>query len=466
MNPNIHGRALACTLIALSVIHLPAHDAFAGGFAVRENSGSMLGNAFAGVPTNTEDISSISNNPGLLGAFDGINAAAGISFIVPNAEFKNGQASSAPAVGPVPINNDASIFKGNDDIGRNAFIPATYVSLSVTDELKFGLSITAPFGLLTDNPDGWVGRYHGLKSQLETIDLNPIVAYRVTDYLSIGGGFRAVYADAELSQAVDVGSLAAVLGSGTATPTQNDGRAKLQGDDWGFGGNAGIMFEPGKLYAPLEGLRLGVGYRSRVEIKVDGKVKFDMSGTSGEGAIVQGAGFLVNTDATAEVDLPESVTFGAQYDLNDQWAFMGQVEWTNWSEFDELVVEIDQGAQGDNITEEDWNDGWFFAVGSTYRPDWGVEGLALRLGLAYELSPVPDSTRTPRIPDNDRFWVATGINYQPFPWASVDFGYTHIFVKDADIDLEAESATDFRGSLSGEYQAHIDIFALQANLTF
>jgi len=451
MNPNIHGRRLACALIALPAIVLSAQDGEAGGFAVRENSGSMQGNAFAGVPTNTDDISSIANNPALLGAFDGINASAGISFIVPNAEFKDGEATAAPIVGAPTINDDSS---GDDDIARNAFVGANYFSLSLTDELKAGLAITTPFGLLTDNPSGWEGRYHALKSQLVTIDINPMVAYRVTDYLSIGGGFRAVYADAELSQAIDFGSITA---GGGGTPTQQDGRAKLQGDDWGFGGNAGIMFEPGKLYAPLEGLRLGVGYRSRVEIKIDGDTKFD-NVPGGLGTA------FTKTDATSEVDLPESVTFGAHYDLNDQWAFMGQVEWTNWSEFDELRVEFDNPSQPDSVTEEDWDDGWFLALGTTYRPEL-VEGLALRLGLAYEWSPVPDSTRTPRVPDNDRFWVSTG-NYQPFPWASVDFGYSHIFVRDADIDLEAESSTDFRGSLSGTYEAHVDIFSLQGNITF
>ena len=470
MNPNIHGRGLACALIALSVIHLPARDADAAGFAIRENSTSGLGNAFAGVPTNTNDISSIANNPALLGAFDGINFSSSLSYIVPNARFKNGQASTlAPISAPI---GTTSTFDGNDDISRDALVGASYFSLSLTDELKAGFAVTAPFGLVTDNPDGWVGRYHALKSQVLTFDLNPMLAYRVTDWLSIGGGFRAVYAEAEVGQAIDFGTiLFSATGGALGTPTQQDGRAEVHFSDWGFGGNAGIMFEPGKLYAPLDGLRFGVGYRSRIALEGKGEAHFqdDNSGavaTLRSPAVANDQTLFTDTDVTSSLDLPESVTFGLHYDLNDQWAFMTQAEWTKWSEFEELVIEFDNPSQSDSVTEEDWNDSWFFAVGTTYRPDW-VEGLSLRLGFAYDQSPIPERTRTPRVPGEDRFWIASGINYQPYSWASVDFGYTHIFVPDADIDLSAnDEGSTFRGNLSGKYEANIDIFSLQANLTF
>ena len=175
---------------------------------------------------------------------------------------------------------------------------------------------------------------------------------------------------------------------------------------------------------------------------------------------------FTKTDAKAKVNLPDTVAFGATLDVTDELAVMGQVEWWNWSRFDELRVKFDNAAQPDNITEEDWEDSWFFALGTTYKPKQ-VEGLTLRLGVAYDESPVPERTRTPRIPDEDRYWIAAGIGYTPLPWLTLDLGYTHIFVRDADIDLKAsDPGNEFRGDLSGKYESRIDIIAFQATARF
>lgn len=456
--------AVGGVLLASAVLLPAAQDAEASGFAIREQSGTALGNAFAGAPTGIDDVSYIYFNPAMAGFLkEDHTAALSASYIIPNSNFKNGQASTTAAVGGVTINENSLFDDDDGDIGRNALIPATATMVSLTDELKFGLSITAPFGLLTDNTEGWEGRYHALKSELKTFDINPSLAYRVTDYLSVAGGFRAVYAEAELSQAIDFGTIGAGVGG---TPTQNDGRAKLSGDDWGFGGNFGVMLDAGKLSPQLDGLRAGLAYRSRVELNIDGDTDFQKD-SAGIAATLQGAtGAFRDTGATAHLDLPESVSFGLHYDLNQEWAVMGQAEWTNWSEFKTLRVEFDNDNQPDSVTEEEWKDSWFFAAGTTWRP-MAVEGLTLRLGVAYDQSPVPESTRTPRIPGEDRYWIAAGVGYAPASWLDISLGYTHIFIPNADIDLKAtDTGNAARGNLEGEYEANIDIIALQTTIRF
>ncbi len=155
MKPMKSGRTLACALVALSALVLSAQHALAAGFAIKEQSGSALGNAFAGAVTGIDDISYSYFNPAMMTYLSGNHAALSNSYIIPNAKFKNGSAST---VTTAPITT-TSRFKGNDDIGRDALVPAVYGMWSATEDLKFGLSITAPFGLLTDNPDGWEGRY-------------------------------------------------------------------------------------------------------------------------------------------------------------------------------------------------------------------------------------------------------------------------------------------------------------------
>jgi long-chain fatty acid transport protein len=445
---------LACALAGLPALVFWVQDALAAGFAIKEQSGSALGNAFAGSATGIDDISYSFYNPAMMTYLSGNHAAAAASYIIPDANFKDGSASN---IASAPITTTSN-FNGNKDIGRDALVPAFYGMWSATEDLKLGFSVTAPFGLLTDNVDGWEGRYHALKSDLLTIDINPAVAYRVLPNLSIGGGFRALYADAELSNNIDYGTIA-----GGSPSEATDGRAKLQGDDWGFGFNLGVM------YSPIEKLRLGLAYRSSIDLDIEGDTKFDDDPAGFVDLIRLGASdptLFTDTDAEASLDLPDSVAFGANYDITGDWAVMGQVEWWNWSNFDELRIEFDNPSQPDNVTEEDWNDSWFFAVGTTYKPRQ-IEGLTLRLGLAFDESPVPDDTRTPRIPDEDRYWIAVGVGYTPLPWLTLDLGYTHIFIPDADIDLKAtDPGNTFRGNLSGEYEASIDIVGFQVTARF
>ena len=459
------GRTLAGVLAALPALGFAAGTAEAAGFAIKEQSTTALGNAFAGATTGIDDLSYSFFNPAMMTYLEGQQAAASLSYINANSEFEEGSASNALGT---PINT-TSQFGGNEDISDDAFVPAAYVMWSANQDLKLGLSVTAPFGLVTKNPDGWIGRYHALKSDLKTYDINPMVAYRVHPALSIGGGFRAVYADVELTNAVDIGTIGASLGVPGSSPTTQDGKAKLTGDDWGFGGNAGLMFDPGKLYAPLEGLRLGVAYRSHVDLKIEGDTEFDMGSSGSVGDTLQGLGLLVDSDATAKVDLPETVNIGVNYDINERFSVMAETVWTNWSRFDQLRIKFtdDDSAQPDSVTEENWDDAWFYAVGATYRPD-GQEGLALRVGLAYDESPVPEATRTPRVPDEDRYWISIGADYAPYPWFKIGLGYTHIFVDNADIDLSAsDKGNASRGNLDGKYENNrIDIFALQGTFTF
>jgi long-chain fatty acid transport protein len=134
---------------------------------------------------------------------------------------------------------------------------------------------------------------------------------------------------------------------------------------------------------------------------------------------------------------------------------MSEVSWTNWSVFDELRVELEDG-RPDNVTEEDWEDTLFFSIGADYRPR---ENHTLRFGIAYDQSPVPDETRTARIPDADRYWLSLGYAYDFGDRGTVNLGYTHIFFEDVDI-----SETTDAGTLDGEYEGSADVVA--ANIVF
>ena len=440
---------LVCSVVLIN------QQAKAAGFAIREQSSVAQGNAFAGATAGAEDISYMFFNPAALARFDNYIGHVSLSYILPEAEFEDGEASTVEGTEIAGSDNSG-------DIADDALVPALYLSAPLADGVQFGLGITAPFGLVTDNEDDWIGRYHALKSDLKTVDINPAIAIQASPMLSFGLGMRLQYADLELTNAIDFGTIGATSGvaalEAISVPTEQDGEASVEVDDWGLGFNAGFLL------TPTEHTRFGLAYRSAINHDADGEAEFDL-GTSGVGAAISGAtGQFVDTGASLSVSTPETISFGAYHDLTDDFALMGEVAWTDWSSFDELVINFDNEAQAPSVTEEEWEDSFFVAVGATYkvRPDLSIRG-----GLAYDESPIPDEFRTPRVAGNDRYWISAGADYAPWSGFSLSASYTHIFVDDGDIDLEAtDEGNTFRGNLSGTYENQIDIITLSGTIHF
>jgi len=171
-----------------------------------------------------------------------------------------------------------------------------------------------------------------------------------------------------------------------------------------------------------------------------------------------------NQDLKGDITLPATASLSGYHRINPEWAVMADVTWTEWSSFEELVIEF-EGGLPNSVTTEKWEDSWRYSAGATFAP---VDRLELRLGLAYDETPIPDSHhRTPRIPGNDRFWTAFGVGYQLTEELDLDFGYAHLFVRDARISKGLSDPENLsRGSLQGEYDSSVDIASLQLTYSF
>jgi long-chain fatty acid transport protein len=442
-------RATAITAaLATPVFGSGAH---AAGFALREQSASAQGNAFAGATAAAEDVSYMFFNPATLGFLDGYQAMAVLNYIRPQSEVTG--ASGTTVLG-TPIGGRTSA----DDVTDDVVAPALYGMAELTGGLRAGIGINVPFGLQIGYPGDWVGRYHVVSSELQTVNINPALAWRPLDWLALGAGLQVQYVDAEISNAVDFGTIGTALGIPGAIPAGQDGFAKLQGNDWGVGFNLGALVEP------VKGTRIGIAYRSEVEHELEGDAAFDLD-SAGVGAALRAAtGAFANTGASTRITTPAMLSLGIHQDLTPQWAVMGEVAWTEWSTFKELRIDFDNPAQADNVTEEDWRDSFFLALGTTYRP---TDEVTLRGGVAFDQTPVEDEHRTPLIPDADRYWLSAGVGWQPLDWLGLDAGYTHIFVDSADVDLSAsDPGSTFRGSLDAEYETSIDIFTVSGKISF
>ena len=398
---------------------------YAAGFALSEQSGSGLGSAFAGAAATAEDASTIFFNPAGMTYIEGTQAAGALHLIKPSAEF-NDTGSTKGFSNPstlVPAGGDGG------DAGDLAFVPNFYFMTALTDSVKFGVGVNAPFGLKTEYDKDWIGRFQGIKSDLKTININPSLAFKVNDQLSLGIGLSAMWAQAELTRAVN-----------RVVARESD--VKIKGDDWGFGYNLGAI------YQATSDTRFGVAYRSKIEQHLDGDAKF-------------GAALAANnTDVSADLTLPETFSFSAFSRLNDTWDLMADATWTRWSQFKELRIDFDN-ALPDSVTAENWSNTMRYSIGANYHYS---DKLKLRAGFAYDETPTSNEFRTVRIPDNDRKWLTIGADWQTTPDTKLDIGYAHLFMSDAKID-DNQLATR-NGRVRGEYDLSVDIVSVQVTHNF
>jgi long-chain fatty acid transport protein len=475
----------------------------AGSFGLNEQSVSSLGSAYAGGAAQAEDVSTIFFNPAGLALLDQGELQIAGQFISPNANFQN-QGSHLIAPG-TPFNNEPLTGGNGGNGGVDHLIPNFYLSQplfrsAAYGDLSLGIGLTVPFGLETDYQPDWVGRYAALRTKLISFDIQPTIAYRFLDRISIGAGLDVQYASARLSQAIDFGEigaetlapfyqalparlaasgvpLAAIPGAVAATeraysaagfvPQGRDGVAEVQGDDWSVGFTMGFVFEylKGNELPFLQDGRFGFSYRSAIDHTLQGPAQFrGVPALSAVGAPVQFPfpsalqSVFFNQNVSAGLDLPAIYHFSLYQRFLQNFAFMGDIEWTRWDRLQQVDITFSNPSTPSNVLNLAYDDAVRYAIGFEW---YATKQLTLRTGFAYDETPIQSAqTRNPRIPDNNRYFVSAGLRWQPCSFVAFDVGYAHLFAQDAAVDF-----TDSLGhNVSGKFGVSIDI--VSAAITF
>jgi long-chain fatty acid transport protein len=410
----MRGVSVRAGLIAL-MLATSATAALAAGFALREQSAEGQGSSFAGVAAGTNGLSSMFWNPATIVLHDGFNSESNVSLVLPSSRAKNAVGGGVPPG-----------FEDTGNIGVTAIVPASYYTYQVNEMIFLGLGTTAPFGLETENRRGWAGALHGTESEIFSINVNPNIALKINDQLAIAVGLQAEYFEAKLRG---------------GAPVSGAPLSSIKGDDIDIGFTAGILFQP------TDTTQIGLGFRSSIDHTLDGR------------AIIIPLGF--GGSIKADVETPELVTFGVRQDVSDSLTLLAGVEWANWSRIDNLNVVADLTGATVALTPLDWDDSWFFSIGAEYRID---EKWTLRAGFAYEDSGIPTATRTPRLPDNDRYWLSVGASYQLYDWLRANVAYSHVFMDDDAVNLAPGTTIPPLPGLTATYEQSIDIISASATI--
>jgi len=417
--------------IGFAVLACAASGAHASGFQLLEQGAAGLGVAYAGAAAALHDASTVYWNPAgqvLLPA--GVQGVAAGAYIMPSARFENDGTSTFGALG------------NGGQGGESAFVPSMFATWKLDPKWAVGIALNAPFGLGTGWDARWAGQFHAVKSEIQTMAINPTVSYRVSDGISIGGGISYQRMKAELTNAAVISP---------PFPTSVVGSGRVAGDDWGWGWNLGTMIELGPH------THMGITYRSAIKYTIDGDLGF-----SGFPAAVP------SRQVTADVELPQTLSIAAAHRVDPRLRLLADWTWTGWDGIRELRV-VDK-ATGTTVTNTTlaFKNSWRVGAGVEYAID---KPWLLRAGIAYDTTPVQDAYRTPRLPDNDRTWLSIGARYAPGPTSAwwLDFGYTHIFISDASSNLPyagAPTGEAARGALRGSYKNSVDIVAAQVGFRF
>ncbi|MCI0307253.1 long-chain fatty acid transporter FadL [Cronobacter sakazakii] len=415
------------TKSALAVaVAIVSSQAWSAGFQLNEFSASGLGRAYSGEGAIADDAGNVSRNPALITMFDRPTFSGGAIFVDPDVNVS----------GRSPTGRSLNA----DNIAPTAWVPNLHFVAPINEQFGWGASVTSNYGLATEYSNSYAAGSVGGKTDLETLNLNLSGAYRLDNHWSFGLGFDAVYARAKIERyagdlpQIIAGGLPGLVQSGQIDPqtaaqlgaaaggiNSDPQIAHLKGDEWGFGWNAGILYELDK------NNRYSLTYRSEVKIDFDGDYKSSLPAALNPVNAALGLGLPYGTGGrttggSLTLNLPEMWEVSGYNRIAPQWAIHYSLTYTSWSQFQELKA---TNSNGDTLfkKEEKYKDAYRIALGTTYYMD---DNWTFRTGIAFDDSPVPEQQRSISIPDQDRLWLSAGTTYAFNEDASVDAGVSYM----------------------------------------
>jgi long-chain fatty acid transport protein len=423
--------------------------ASAAGFAIQNQTGSGNGNAFSGAAAAAEDAGTIYFNPaGMTYLSEGHNISGSGTLLSRSIKYKDtGTFTRAGVIAPPNITVYAPTGDGGN-AGGLALIPSGYWAYSLSQSLRIGVGVSPTFGNETEYDKNFRGFNAGFYGAMEQININPSIAFKLNEMVSLGAGVNFAHNETQFKFGVPVQSPTPAVGAPAGAYVD------VKGDDWATGYNLGAMFQ----LSPST--RVGLTYRSNTKFHLEGKQK-----VSATGATLTALG-VVNQDIKATLDMPDSASLAVSQKLSDRWDMLGDFTWTGWSSIDDVGLKNKQTGALIKTLSYNFQDTYRIGLGANYRYS---DAWKLRFGIAYDKSPVKSAAdRSMTLPDSDRTWLSFGAKYTLSKAASLDFGYSHIFFKDARTARDVTNSTGVvLQTVNGKWDNNsADLLSVQYNHAF
>lgn len=463
-------------IIALALAGACA-TAGASGYRFGSQSISAQGTAEAN-GAEAADASTVFANPAGLSRLEGRQFSGGVTALAPHSTYQD--AGSTRFTGG-PSGGKA----GQDDYAPSAVAaPSLYYSHRIDSRWTAGFGAFVPFGTDLSYDRDWAGRYSLTEIKLESLTLNPSMAFKLDERHAFGFGIDIDYMKASLAQAVDVpgtivaaqhGGTGAVLARQIATLGGNpallagagDAYARVKGKDWGVGFNLGYMFTLD------QDTRFGIAYRSSIKHALTGSAAWDFSTVTLDpvvNGVLQGASRRQNSDARVELRTPETLSLSAFHQFDPRWAGMLDVTWSRNSRMEDIDIEFVGTGEGDEVIRQQWKNTVRVSLGASYKLN---DQLTLRGGLAHNNAPVRSTElRHAALPDADRNQLSFGANWKLTPTSSIDLAYSYLDFKDAagsytnNCNPVAVGCTGNGETTRGTWKTHMQLLGVAYNQRF
>jgi long-chain fatty acid transport protein len=414
--------ALATVAVAAGVTF--AGPASAAGFYLQEQSVKGLGRAYSGEAADT-GAESLWWNPAAIAEVQGIEVYGGLNGVFSTSEVRDtGSTIKRFGQPTAPVGGEPRALNPLEA----GVVPNMDAAWRLNDHVALGLAISAPFDFTTKYNDASFTRYQALTSRLLDLDVQPTVALHINQFLDVGAGIDAQYAQSTLSAALP-----------NLSPTASDGNDRLQGDGWNYGWTVGAQVHPDSR------LSIGASYRSSIAHQLDGSVA--VTGLTG---LIAGENQTIH--GSAKFATPWIAVLGGRYILNDHWALNAQVQRVGWSRFEAITV---YAGPLSTVSQQNYHDTTTGAIGVDYtvNPKW-----TLRSGVAYDPTPTPNVGRSARVPDGDRWLLTAGTTVRPSAHWELDGALAYVHLQRSPIlsDATAYAGTpivtpiSYDGNVTGE----------------
>lgn len=402
----------------------------ANGIGLNEQSASSAGTAYAGRSSSALDASTIFGNPAGLTKLKRSEISGGAGIISASDDISDAQSSVAGT------NKGDSVPLG--------VVPFAYMSTPIDDRFSMGLGFYAPSGLINDYEGSFQGRYHGSYSTTKEITLQPTIAWRINDYVSIGGGPTINRFNAKLQNYLATGAL----------NNGQDTLVTIKGDDTALGYNVGVLFDLS------DATRWGINYHSKVSYELKGHTE-----VTGSPSVIPLDG---KYDAKLDLTMPESVDTSITHHFNSRWTGYLGTTWKRWSRIKKVeavnsgLSPLGQAAGLGRVTEEmNWRDTWSTAIGASWQLN---QQWLLRAGYAYDPSPIRNADRSVRVPVGNRQAVTLGGAYSPNPDLTIDFAYGYLW--DSKVSVKQSNNSGLQPEYSANYENSANGIAVQATYRY
>ena len=391
-------------ILAAGVIMLAPALVFGNGFALFEHGarGVALGGAFCAI---ADDATANYYNPAGLAFQDGMQAASGAFLITESAIF----------------HGDKYPYPGPDyrtEMEQQIFYPFhLHLTGKLNDSVAWGLAIYSPFGLGTWWGDDFAGRFITKRIDLRVFNINPNVAFKVSDKVSFGVGLDYFLSDVSLTKSIPS------INPYTQRVVEI-GQVHMYSDL-----SDGIGFNLAFMAKPTEAFSVGASYRSRVKVKYDAKASFVQipTGYADFDAIVSSLlPFSINPKGQTEVNFPAEYRIGFGLHTGALTTSV-DVVLMDWDSFQELPITIVGYPALSSAKVQHFKDAYTYRLGFEWRTSKQWSWL---FGALYDMTPQPIEAFGPLLPDANRWGASIGFSYDITERMRFDLGYLHLRFED------------------------------------